>query len=87
MFRTQILLNALCLFSSVTVYLAVIGASSQVSDQLGMAALNLFFMLSTAAGIIAFGFSAAVFLRFLQLMPSWPRSASMLPASPPWSTS
>ena len=33
MFRTQILLNALCLFSSVTVYLAVIGASSQVSEQ------------------------------------------------------
>lgn len=56
MFRTQILLNALCLFSSVTVYLAVIGASSHVSDQLGMAALNLFFMLSTAAGIFAFGF-------------------------------
>ena len=55
MFRTQILLNALCLFSSVTVYLAVIGASSHVSDQLGMAALNLFFMLSTAAGIFAFG--------------------------------
>ena len=22
-----------------------------------------------------------------QLMPSWPRSASVLPASPPWSTS
>lgn len=55
MFRTQILLNALCLFSSVTVYMAVIGASSHVSDQLGMAALNLFFMLSTAAGIFAFG--------------------------------
>lgn len=56
MFRTQILLNALCLFSSVTVYLAVIGVSSQVSDQIGMAVLNLFFMLSTAAGIFAFGF-------------------------------
>lgn len=56
MSRTLILLNALCLFSSVTVYLAVIGASSQVSDQVGMAALNLFFMVSTAAGIFAFGF-------------------------------
>ncbi len=56
MFRTQILLNALCLYSSVTVYLAVIEASSHVSDQTGMAALNLFFMLSTAAGIFAFGF-------------------------------
>ena len=73
MFRTQILLNALCLFSSVTVYLAVIGASSQVSDQLGMAALNLFFMLSTAAGIIAFGF-------FRGRVPAFPPAHAQLAA-------
>ena len=73
MFRTQILLNALCLFSSVTVYLAVIGASSQVSDQLGMAALNLFFMLSTAAGIFAFGF-------FRGRVPAFPPAHAQLAA-------
>ena len=73
MFRTQILLNALCLFSSVTVYLAVIGASSHVSDQLGMAALNLFFMLSTAAGIFAFGF-------FRGRVPAFPPAHAQLAA-------
>ena len=73
MFRTQILLNALCLFSSVTVYLAVIGASSQVSDQLGRAALNLFFMLSTAAGIFAFGF-------FRGRVPAFPPAHAQLAA-------
>ena len=73
MFRTQIFLNALCLFSSVTVYLAVIGASSQVSDQLGMAALNLFFMLSTAAGIFAFGF-------FRGRVPAFPPAHAQLAA-------
>ena len=73
MFRTQILLNALGLFSSVTVYLAVIGASSQVSDQLGMAALNLFFMLSTAAGIFAFGF-------FRGRVPAFPPAHAQLAA-------
>ena len=73
MFRTQILLNALCLFSSVTVYLAVIGASSHVSDQLGIAALNLFFMLSTAAGIFAFGF-------FRGRVPAFPPAHAQLAA-------
>ena len=73
MFRTQILLNALCLFSSVTVYLAVIGASSHVSDQLGMAALNLFFMLSTAVGIFAFGF-------FRGRVPAFPPAHAQLAA-------
>ena len=73
MFRTQILLNALCLFSSVTVYLAVIGASSHVSDQLGIAALNLFFMLSTAAGIFAFGF-------FRGHVPAFPPAHAQLAA-------
>lgn len=73
MFRTQILLNALCLFSSVTVYLAVIGASSHVSYQLGMAALNLFFMLSTAAGIFAFGF-------FRGRVPAFPPAHAQLAA-------
>ena len=73
MFRTQILLNALGLFSSVTVYLAVIGASSHVSDQLGMAALNLFFMLSTAAGIFAFGF-------FRGRVPAFPPAHAQLAA-------
>ena len=73
MFRTQIFLNALCLFSSVTVYLAVIGASSHVSDQLGMAALNLFFMLSTAAGIFAFGF-------FRGRVPAFPPAHAQLAA-------
>ena len=73
MFRTQILLNALCLFSSVTVYLAVIGASSHVSDQLGMAALNLFFMLSTATGIFAFGF-------FHGRVPAFPPAHAQLAA-------
>lgn len=73
MFRTQILLNALCLFSSVTVYLAVIGASSHLSNQLGMAALNLFFMLSTAAGIFAFGF-------FRGRVPAFPPAHAQLAA-------
>lgn len=56
MFRNLVLLNALCLYASVTVYVPVIGASASVTDQTGMAGLNLFFMLSTALGILSFGF-------------------------------
>ena len=56
MFRNLVLLNALCLYASVTVYVPVIGASASVTDQTGMAGLNLFFMLSTAFGILSFGF-------------------------------
>ena len=56
MFRNLVLLNALCLFASVTVYIAVIGAAAPVYGKAALAELNLFFMASTAIGIFAFGF-------------------------------
>ena len=56
MFRNLVLLNALCLFASVTVYIAVIGAAAPVYGKAALAELNLFFMASTAIGIFTFGF-------------------------------
>ena len=48
-------LNALCLFASVTVYIAAIGASARSSGSLELAAMNLFFMAVMAAGIAFYG--------------------------------
>ena len=56
MFRPLVLLNAFCLFASVTVYMAVIGAAAPVYGKAALAELNLFFMASTALGIFSFGF-------------------------------
>ena len=56
MFRNLVLLNAFCLFASVTVYMAVIGAAAPVYGKAALAELNLFFMASTALGIFSFGF-------------------------------
>ncbi|MBR4909028.1 MAG: hypothetical protein IKZ43_08470 [Acidaminococcaceae bacterium] len=55
MFRSLVLLNALCLYTSVTVYIAFFAAMAPVSGQTELAWLNLFFMLSTAGGILSFG--------------------------------
>jgi DNA-binding CsgD family transcriptional regulator len=55
MFRDLVLLNALCLYTSVTVYIAFFAAMAPVSGQTELAGLNLFFMLSTAVGILSFG--------------------------------
>ena len=55
MFFDLVLLNALCLYTSVTVYIAFFAAMAPVSGQTELAYLNLFFMLSTAGGILSFG--------------------------------